>query len=372
MYQPHFSYTHDIVKTLMRIEHYCTSMVYLKLPSLERQKMLHTAKVKRTHYSTSIEGNTLSYDQVERAIQKKAGECSLNAEREVVNYWDAMNYLDAQHKRHTHISEDFIKTLHGYITKTGRRVIASSYREATPPGVLFAVYDSVTRTPAYIPPEYIDVGSLMSDLVSWYAMDNKTPEPIKAAIFLYQFVTIHPFRDGNGRTARALATYILMETGYDMKGCLSMEENYASDLQGYYDNLQMGLPALYYNGRINPPHLEQWIGYFLNIMALNSEKIYLAAQSVSIQDKPKDQIVILNIQELKIVRYMLETQKSEVTPKELAVLFHVSTKTISRWCKNWCERGILIPNIKNIRTTSYSLSPDYASISLSDMGIVDI
>ena len=113
-------------------------------------------------------------------------------------------------------------------------IFEQSFRLATPPGVLFAVYDSVTCTPAYIPPEYTDVGQLMNDLMSWYATDQKTPQPIKAAIFLYQYFTIHPFNDGNGRTARALATYILMETGYDMKGFQSMEEYYASDLQSWW------------------------------------------------------------------------------------------------------------------------------------------
>ena len=51
-------------------------------------------------------------------------------------------------------------------------IFEQSFWLATPPGVLFTFYDSVTRTPAYIPPEYTDVGTLTNDLVSWYATDH--------------------------------------------------------------------------------------------------------------------------------------------------------------------------------------------------------
>ncbi len=371
MYQPQFVYTSGIARTLMRIERYCVSLNYLRLPTREQQKMQYDAKLKRTHFSTSIEGNVLSYDQVERAIQKKAKDCALNAEREVINYWDAMNFLDEQHKKHTQVTEAFIQTVHGYITKSGQRVLRSEYRQATPPGVLFAVFDSVTRQPEYIPPEYVDIQPLMHDLVAWYNNDKETPEPIKAALFLYQFVTIHPFNDGNGRTGRALATYILMETGYDMKGFNAMEEYYASDLQGYYKNLQMGLPALYYNGRIKPPHLEQWITYFLEIMALNAEKIYDAAYKASNVSTPNPAVRDLNPQDLKLIRYLIETNTKTVQTKDVAKLFQVSTKTAGKWCKLWCERHILNPNIRTTRTVSYDLMPNYANLVLEDIGFAE-
>ena len=83
----------------------------------------------------------------------------------------------------------------------------------------------------------------MADFTAWIKNEADLPIPIKAAIAAYQLLTIHPFEDGNGRTARALATYMLSLADYDMKGFQSLEEYYVEDLDGYYRHLQMGLPG---------------------------------------------------------------------------------------------------------------------------------
>ena len=85
----------------------------------------------------------------------------------------------------------------------------------------------------------------MKDFTAWIQQETDLPTPVKAAIATYQLLTIHPFEDGNGRTARALATYMLAIADYDMKGFQSMEEYYVKDLDGYYQHLQMGFPVLY-------------------------------------------------------------------------------------------------------------------------------
>ena len=91
---------------------------------------------------------------------------------------------------------DFILELHGIIVSAGKPK-KSRLREARPPGYLFAVYDSKTQAIEYIPPEYSEVPRLLSDLLYWYNGEHDLPAPVRAAIFSYQFVTIHPFEDGN-------------------------------------------------------------------------------------------------------------------------------------------------------------------------------
>lgn len=77
-----------------------------------------------------------------------------------------------------------------------------------PPGVLFAVYDSKTGNSDYIPPEYCDIPGLLDELVEYVNTTDDHPL-IVAAVVHYQLVTIHPFEDGNGRTARLLSGYII-------------------------------------------------------------------------------------------------------------------------------------------------------------------
>ena len=111
-----------------------------------------------------------------------------------------------------------------------------------PPGVLFAVYDSKTGNADYIPPEAKDIPELIDELVEYVNTTDDHPL-IVAAIVHYQLVTIHPFEDGNGRTARLLSGYILDINGYGFNGIGSLEEYFAYDVDEYYNSIQMGLPA---------------------------------------------------------------------------------------------------------------------------------
>ena len=151
-------------------------------------------------------------------------------------------------------------------------------RGPMPPGILFAVYDSQTGNPDYIPPEYSDIPELLDELAEYVNTTDDHPL-IVAAVVHYQLVTIHPFEDGNGRTARLMSGYILDINGYGFNGIGSLEEYFAYDINEYYESLQMGLPALYYSGRINPPHPEIWVNYFLRMVLLYSKKVCELSES---------------------------------------------------------------------------------------------
>lgn len=371
MFEPHFEYTTQMINDLLKIERYRTALDYLYLPTRIKQELIYKAKMKKTHFSTSIEGNVLSYDQVERVINQKGNGTKINAEKEVLNYWDALTFLEQSHIKEQKITVDFIKELHGYIAKKKNVHKKSSFRGEMPPGVLFAVYDNRTGVPEYIPPEWTDIDGLVGDLVEWYYDEQELPVPIKAAIMHYQFATIHPFEDGNGRTSRSLSTYVLMDNRYDFKGFNSMEEYYAMDLEGYYESLQMGLPALYYDGRNNPPHLEQWIGFFLRIMALNAEKIYEMAEKATAKEESNHLLDSLSKKDKKMLRYVLENHLDIIKTSDLAEVFMVTPRAISKWCRVWCERGILVANYKNVRIVSYSLTSEYKEIELNDLGFIE-
>ena len=125
-----------------------------------------------------------------------------------------------------------------------------------------------------MPPAADDVPSLMKDLVAW-TNDSEAqgiPCPIRAGIAHYQFATIHPYYDGNGRTARLLATLILHLGGYDLKGLYSLEEYYARDLASYYKALTIGRSHNYYDGRATSD-ITSWVDYFCLGMADSFETV---------------------------------------------------------------------------------------------------
>ncbi|WP_410513337.1 Fic family protein [Paenibacillus sp. BR2-3] len=259
MYSPKFEYTNLMVKDLMSIERAKAIVDILPIPADVEKQLRDRARLKMTHYSTKIEGNPLSLEQVSQIVQAKRENSRIRAEEEVRNYWDALSFLNTARKLKYPINEPFVKRLHTIIERRGtdRGIKETSYRGPTPPGTLFAVYDAETRQPDYIPPEWIDVPQLMMELIEWINSEHELPTPIKAAIAAYQLLTIHPFDDGNGRTSRALASYILSTGGYNLRGFNSMEEYYFADLSGYYSNkwgsrfyiMKVGtLPKVYHLG----------------------------------------------------------------------------------------------------------------------------
>jgi len=102
------------------------------------------------------------------------------------------------------------------------------------------VGNRVTGEIIFRPPENEEVPGLVKDLVEWVNSDEaKELDPILVAgVAHYEFVRIHPFVDGNGRTARALATLILYLRGFDTKQFFCIDDYYDSDRQAYYSALQ--------------------------------------------------------------------------------------------------------------------------------------
>jgi Fic family protein len=360
-----------MIKDLMSVERSRAIVDILPIPADVERALREKARLKMTHYSTRIEGNPLSIEQVSQVVKAKRDNSRIRAEEEVRNYWDALSFLNTARKLKYPINEPFIKRLHAIIERrgVGRKTIASSYRGPTPPGTLFAVYDAETKQPDYIPPEWTDVPQLMIDLVEWIIKEQELPVPIKAAVAAYQLLTIHPFEDGNGRTSRALASYILSTGGYNLRGFNSMEEYYFADLSGYYKNIQMGLPALYYNGRNNPQTLSPWIEYFTRIMAYAFEQVAISAHKNS-KSLIHPIIGKLEPKELVLLR-MLIRNEGVIKPRDIADAFQVTGRTATNWTKEWLNKGLLKPASGAKRITSYCIGDLYSGIGLLDLGYLD-
>lgn len=223
-----------------------------------------------------------------------------------------------------------------------------------PPGVLFAVYDSKTGNPDYIPPEYSDIPSLLDELVTYVNTTDDHPLII-AAVVHYQLVTIHPFEDGNGRTARLLSGYIMDLNGYGFNGIGSLEEYFAYDVDQYYNSIQMGLPSLYYSGRDNPPHPEIWINYFLRMVKLYSDKV-CDLQVSSTEDNISGSISYLKSKEKMLLKFLLENNKIEFTPVEISKELSVTNKTIINRLATLVKNGFVVPILANQRIMSYKLT----------------
>ena len=206
------------------------------------ESLRESARLTATHYSTQIEGNRLTQEEVEQVLQGGTFPNRIRDEQEVKCYYQALDYVDTliKHPNDT-ITEQNIQTIHGLVMDGKGK--PTPYRDGQN-----VIRDSASGNIVYMPPESKDVPTLMKQMVAWINEQHEQPVPIIAAIAHYQFATIHPYYDGNGRTARLLTNLILHKSGDGLKGICSLEEYYASKLQHYYDALTIGESHNYYFG----------------------------------------------------------------------------------------------------------------------------
>lgn len=128
----------------------------------------------------------------------------------------------------------------------------------------------------------------------------------------------------------------------------------------------MGLPPLYYDGREHPSDLAPWIEYFVRIMALAYERV--ANLSIKFADSSTDsRIIALEPNEKTLLRILIERQRA-IKPKEVANVFQVHPRTITKWAEAWLEKGIIEPASGSQRITAYKIGSKYADLTLNDLG----
>ena len=321
----------------------------VKLPVSITLTLRKNSRKKSSYASNRIEGNPLTEAEASDAIESSKRHY-LKPEQEIRNYYEALIFLQAARERETPFSRELILDVQ-------KRVVAGESREKIgirgpmPPGVLFAVYDEKTGHPDYIPPEASDVEPLLMELVDYVAKSEDHPL-IKAAVVHYQLVSIHPFEDGNGRTARLMSDYVRDLVGYGFGNLGSLEEYFAYDVDEYYRSLQIDLPPLFYDGRENPPHPEIWVGYFMRMMVLYAKKVV----EISLANAASDltpALTHLSFKERRFLDYLRKKRIDEFTPIEMAKVMKVSNRTIINWAVALAKSGLLEPQLVQKRIRSY-------------------
>lgn len=351
--------TNEILKYITEIERNRYRASSVKLSRSVANRLRKNSKKKSSYASAKIEGNPLSEKQADEVIERDERKHFLKPEQEIRNYFLALNYLEEKAARREGFSKKLILDVQEYVEK-GAPAEKIGLRGPMPPGVLFAVYDSQSGNPDYIPPEYNDVPNLLDELVAYVNTTDDHPLLV-AAVVHYQLVTIHPFEDGNGRTARLLSGYILDINGYGFYGIGSLEEYFAYDINEYYESIQMGLPALYYLGRNNPPHPEIWFHYFLRMVMLYSNKVCELSESSS-EEELSGSLSYLKAREKELLLFLIKNYKREFTPIEVSRELGVTNKTVINRLAVLVKNGFVVPVMAKERIRSYKLS-DFAKMN---------
>jgi Fic family protein len=343
--------TNEILNSILDIEKNKELLNQVSIPVSLSNKFRKNTKKRSTYASNKIEGNPLTFDQADNAIENKNRHL-LKPEQEIKNYYLALEFLEKKLEEKVPISVKLILDVQKQICE-GEPKEKIGVRGAMPPGVLFAVWND-DGTPAYIPPEYSEVESLLNELITY--LNESTDHPIiKAAVVHYQLVTIHPFEDGNGRTARILSSYYLSLSGYGFKNVGSLEEYMSYNIDEYYDSIQMNLPVLYYDGRNNPPHSEIWFNYFLKVFGLYASKVTSIALSET-QISDSESLSYLSDKAKNCLSYLRKHNVKLFTPMELSKKMNVTNRTIINWCVELSNNGFIEPIVVNKRVRKYKVN----------------
>jgi Fic family protein len=193
--------------------------------------MRRRAWVRTIHGSARIEGNTASDVEVEALL---AGEGSTRVSdkeaREIIGTRDALTLADELAVRHVIPDEAVIRELHKRVLWNQSPLLTPGEYRRGENRVIDANGNPVFRTPPSG-----DVPELMRELAAWLATATKRhAPPVVAALAHLEFVAIHPFNDGNGRTARAIARLILVSHGYALGGLVSLDAHLDLDRSAYF------------------------------------------------------------------------------------------------------------------------------------------
>jgi Fic family protein len=324
---------------------------------LIEERIRFRARVRSTHHSTRIEGNRLTLAEAEAVVRGRRVSFAGRKRDvgEVERYWKALAQVHKWAEDDTPLSENLVRKLHAMVEK-GPRSHPSPYRQ-----VQNFVHDSGSGEIVFAPPESHDVPKLMTEMVAWIRDAERKAQPavpIAAALAHYQLVTIHPFLDGNGRTARLLATLMLHRAGLGLRGFFSLEEYHARDLDQYYQALVTHPNHNYYEGRADAD-LTPWVEYFTRGVAGVFSMAAEEALRLSAQSPAQEPSEIRSLDPRARRMLTLFAHRTEIRSRDVANLFTISPRAARDAIARWVERGVLEIEDRSNKGRTYGLTAVY-------------
>ncbi|PTL37226.1 cell filamentation protein Fic [Candidatus Methylomirabilis limnetica] len=256
-FKPIFTITNRITAGLTRIERARGFLEAATLSDAWVREMGRRALILEAHHTTHIEGTRLTLEQAKRLLE---GNPVLEADpddvRELLNYRKAFDFVSEYLETSGPITEGLVREIHKRLVEgvRGGAAAPGEYRK-----IQNYVVNSVTGATVYTPPPAHDVPIMMAELVDWLNREQEVHPVLVSGVAQFQFVHVHPFLDGNGRTSRLLSTLSLYRAGYDFKRLFTISEYYDRDRAAFYNAIQ--------SVRGSGMEMTGWLEYFVEGLA---------------------------------------------------------------------------------------------------------
>ncbi|MCZ7395877.1 MAG: Fic family protein [Candidatus Methanoperedens sp.] len=314
MFNPNFKYTHKIVNNLVEIASAREAVLNSYLVPKWEISLRIDALIRAAHASTAIEGNPLTLEEVSQLAQGRKVTAARKAKQEVLNYLKVLENIE-KYQEQGKITEKIILKLHKDVTK---ETLEKPEHEGRYRELQVYVGNRITGKVIFMPPPPEEVPELMREFIEWInSNDSYNLDPvIVAGLSHYEFVRIHPFVDGNGRTARALATLILNQRDFDIKKFFALDDYYDSDRTAYYNALK--------SVDQRTLDLTQWLEYFTDGVLMSITKVKEKVLRLSLEKHKKESRgqVALTERQMKIIEILQKNGK--ITAGDVAKMFKIT------------------------------------------------
>lgn len=357
MFVANYHITNSVLKNIGIID--ASREVIMNAPLIPawEAKFRKEAMERFVHHGTHLEGNRLSEEEVKDVLDGKEVIARDRDVQEVINYRNVLKFID-QVAAQIGVGRAYIFTpetileIHRITTER----ILSLEQSGKFRSRQVVIRNTRTGLVSYTPPPAAEVPYLIEDLVGWInSEETKQMHPvIKAGIIHYELARIHPFVDGNGRAARAVATLLMFLDGYDIRKFFSLEEYFDHNPMDYYETLQAVSNQLVID--THERDLTPWLEYFTQGVAVELNKVKERVRRISADARVKDKLgeqVELNERQMMIIEFL--HRHKEMRNRDFRKIFpDFSDDTVLREIRFLKKKG-LIKKIGGTKKAAYVL-----------------
>jgi Fic family protein len=325
---------------------------FLEAATLSQQwleKMQNKALILEAHHTTHIEGTQLTLKESEEIWQGQyLANVNPDDERALLNYRDAFELVSSYEGDGAPITEGLIREIHKRLVQDvrGNSATPGLYRK-----IQNYVANSKTKKIIYTPPPAYEISSMMKSLVAWLNKEEMIHPVLVSGITQFYLVHIHPFLDGNGRTARLLSTLCLYRKDYDFKKLFTISEYYDRNRSDYYKAIQ--------SVRDNDMDMTGWLEYFSKGLAVQLREIKSLGKQAITQSLLAHEHHLSVRQELALEHMATEGNLSIQQFEKMCP--EVTRRTLQRELKVLVDKGLVQSSGATSNLIYHALSPHKGS-----------
>lgn len=284
--------------------------------------------------STRIEGSRLSDKEVEILLGNLSiKKFSSRDEEEVAGYSAVMNLI-FQHYADIPLTENYIRQLHSELLEYSEKDQwhKGSYKKSPNHVEAFAP-DGSSLGIVFETASPFETSLRMESLINWttQALSEKELHPLLVtAIFVVDFLAIHPFQDGNGRLSRVLTTYLLLKSGYAYVPYSSLEAVIEQNKDGYYLALRQTQGTL----KSESPNWQPWVLFFLKALKQQKQKLETKLEH--------EKLLMSQLQELSLQILELAKSRGRVTVRDIVAVTNANRNTVKKQLEALVENNYLL------------------------------